>query len=97
VTTVVMIEYRLPTEAVSDFAEWKRVFDTDPVGRKAHGAVRHAIYQGHGDGNHFILTMEFGTVAEAQSFLNNPMLKQSWDISGAGRSWLLEEAESITY
>jgi hypothetical protein len=44
-----------------------------------------------------MLTMEFSTVDEAESFLNEPMLKQSWEISGAGRSWLLEEAEKIPY
>ena len=35
-----MIEYKLPTNKAPDFAEWKQVFDTDPVGRKAH--ARHA-------------------------------------------------------
>jgi hypothetical protein len=35
-TAVLMIEYRPPTEAVSGYAEWKQVFDTDPVGRRAH-------------------------------------------------------------
>jgi hypothetical protein len=92
-----MIEYRLPTEAVSDYDDWKSVFDTDPVGRKAHGATRHSIHHDHDDQNHFILTMEFGSLEEARSFLDHPMLKQSWEISGAGQSWLLEEAETITY
>jgi hypothetical protein len=96
-TAVLMIEYRLPTEAVPDYADWKRVFDTDPVGRKSHGATRHAIHRDRGDRNHFMLTMEFSTVGEAESLLNEPMLKQSWEISGAGKSWLLEEAETITY
>jgi hypothetical protein len=96
-TAVLMIEYRLPTEAVSGYAEWKQVFDTDPVGRRAHGAKRHAIHQDVRDRNHFMLTMEFSTVDEAESFLNEPMLKQSWEISGAGRSWLLEEAEKIPF
>jgi hypothetical protein len=75
---MLMIEYRLPTDAVSDYADWKDVFDTDPVGRKSHGATRHAIHRDRGDKNHFILTMEFGTVEEAESFLNEPMLRQSW-------------------
>jgi Raf kinase inhibitor-like YbhB/YbcL family protein len=37
---MLMIEYKLPTNKAPDFAEWKQVFDTDPVGRKAH--ARHA-------------------------------------------------------
>jgi hypothetical protein len=95
--TLLMIEYRLPTEAVSDYADWKKVFDTDPVGRKSHGATSHSIHRNHDDGNHFMVGIEFGTAEEAESFLNEPMLKHSWENSGAGRSWLLDEAEAITY
>jgi hypothetical protein len=94
---ILMIEYRLPTNAVSDYAEWKSVFDTDPVGRRAHGATRHSIHQDHNDPNHFLLSMEFRTPTAAEGFLNEPMLKQSWKISGAGQAWLLDEAESIIY
>lgn len=86
-----MIEYRLPTEAVSDYSEWKEVFDTDPVGREAHGAAGLWIHRDETDPNHFMLRMEFPTVAEARGFLNEPTLKRSWEISGAGASWVLEE------
>ena len=92
-----MIEYRLPTDAVSNYEDWKVVFDTDPVGRKAHGATRHRIHQDVNDSNHFLLSMEFPTVAEANGFLNEQALKQSWRISGARDSWVLEEAEAISY
>jgi hypothetical protein len=92
-----MIEYRLPTDAVSDYDDWKDVFDTDPVGRQAHGATRHTIYQEHTDPNHFMLSMEFPTVAEAENFLDDPMLKQSWSVSGAGQAWLMEETDSVVY
>jgi hypothetical protein len=44
-----------------------------------------------------MLSMEFATSAEAQGFLDEPMLKQSWDISGAGQSWILEEVEAVVY
>jgi hypothetical protein len=92
-----MIEYRLPTPAVPDFADWKQVFDTDPVGRKAHGATRHRIGQDPDDPNHFILGIEFRSVEEANGFLNEPMLRGSWELSGAGQAWVLEEAETVTY
>ena len=80
-----------------DHAEWKDVFDADPVGRKSHGATRHWIFQDHKDRNHFVLSMEFPTVDEAEGFVKEPMLKRSWEISGAGREWVLEEAETISY
>jgi hypothetical protein len=51
----------------------------------------------HKDRNHFVLSMEFPTVDEAEGFVEEPMLKRSWEISGGGREWILEEAETMTY
>jgi hypothetical protein len=92
-----MIEYRLPTGAVPDFADWKQVFDTDPVGRKAHGATRHRIDRDPDDPNHFMLSIEFPSVEQAKGFLDEPTLRRSWEVSGAGRAWVLEEAETVAY
>lgn len=92
-----MIEYRLPTSEVPGFAGWKQVFDTDPVGRKAHGATRHRIHQDPDDPNHFMLSIEFPSVDEANGFLDEPRLRRSWDVSGAGRAWVLEETEAVAY
>jgi hypothetical protein len=94
---ILMIEYRLPTDAVADFAGWKQVFDQDPVGRKAHRATRHWIYQDPDDPNHFMLSMAFPSADEARGFLDAPMLRRSWEVSGARQAWVLEEAESVTY
>ena len=74
---MLMIEYKLPTSAVPDFADWKQVFDTDPVGRKAHGATRHWIYQDPDDPNHFLLSIEFRSVEEANGFLTGLRLEHS--------------------
>jgi hypothetical protein len=94
---ILMIEYQLPTNEVPDFVDWKQVFDTDPVGRKDHGATRHWIYQDPDDLNHFILSIELRSVEEANGFLGDPMLRGSWEVSGAGRAWVLEETEAVTY
>jgi uncharacterized protein YciI len=96
-TAILMIEYRLPTGAVPDYTTWKQVFDTDPVGRHTHGATRHWIHQDHHDPNHFMLSIEFPTTDAAEAFLNEPMLRQSWQISGAGQAWILRPAEPFTY
>jgi hypothetical protein len=69
---MLMIEYKLPTSQVPDFAGWKQVFD-------------------------FMLSIEFPSVDEARSFLDEPMLRRSWDVSGAGQAWLLEETEAVAY
>jgi hypothetical protein len=97
VMAMLIIEYRLPTDAVPGYEEWKKVFDTDPVDRGGHGATRHWIYRDEVDPNHFMLSIEFPTVDDAREFLNEPMLKQSWEISGARDSWVLREAEAVNY
>jgi hypothetical protein len=94
---MLMIEYKLPSSAVPDFADWKQVFDTDPVGRKARGATRHWIYQDPNDPNHFLLSIQFRSVEEADGFRNQPVLRRSWEVSGAGQAWVLEETEAVTY
>jgi hypothetical protein len=78
---LLMIEYRLPTEAVADYPTWKAVFDTDPIGRKAEGATRHRIYRDEFEPNHFFVTMEFPTPGRAKGFLDHPTVRQSWDIA----------------
>jgi antibiotic biosynthesis monooxygenase (ABM) superfamily enzyme len=92
-----IIEYRLPTEAVASYSEWKEVFDSDPVDRPGHGATSHRILQVADDANHFLLSLEFPTVEQARGFLNEPMLKGSWDAAGAGRSWVVIEVEGLVY
>jgi hypothetical protein len=89
---ILMIEYQVP-----DFAGWKRIFDDDPMGRRPHGVTRHWIYQNPDDPDHLVLSMEFGSVDEARSFLNEPAFQQVWDRSGARQAWVLEETEAATY
>ena len=74
-----------------------RHLDTDPVGRSAHGATRHWIHHEAADPNHFLLSLEFASVGQAQAFLDEPMLKQSWEVSGAGQAWVFTETEAVTY
>jgi hypothetical protein len=41
--------------------------------------------------------MTFRSVAEAEAFRDLPEFQQVWEASGAGQSWVLEEAETISY
>jgi hypothetical protein len=82
---------------VPAFADWKQVFDTDPVGRRAHGATEHRIHQDPKDPGHFIVSIAFRSVDEAAGFLDEPMLRRSWEVSGAGQAWILEEVETVRY
>jgi hypothetical protein len=59
-----LIEYR-----VDDFAQWKAVFDQDPMDRGAHGVTGHAIHRDIDDANHLLLAMDFGSSDEPTKFL----------------------------
>lgn len=82
-----VIEYR-----VDDYAGRRSMFDTDAMGRAAHGVTGHPIQRDAEDRNHLMLSLEFGSSREAKSFL--AALRPAWQVSGAERAWVLEEAES---
>ncbi|MBN1628878.1 MAG: hypothetical protein JW990_03870 [Thermoleophilia bacterium] len=82
---MLLIEYR-----VDDYAGWKAVFDQDPMGRSAQGVTRHCIYRDSEDPNHLMLSLEFATADEAHTF--RKALEPVWDMSGARRAWVLQEA-----
>jgi hypothetical protein len=88
--SILLVEYR-----VEDFAGWKAVFDQDPMGRRANGATGHRIYQDPNDPNHLMLSLEFLSDEKAKTF--RKALEPVWDVSGAGQSWILQEAEAATY
>jgi hypothetical protein len=82
-----VIEYR-----VDEYAGWKSMFDRDPMGRKVYGVIGRRIQRDAQDPNHLMLSLEFGSVQAARSFL--AALRPVWEISGAKQAWILEEAES---
>lgn len=88
--TVLLVEYH-----VLDYAGWKAVFDQDPMGRRPHGVSGHRIYRDADDPNHLMLSLEFGSVEQARAFADQ--LQPVWEVSGAGRAWVLRQAESATY
>jgi hypothetical protein len=85
---LLLIEYQ-----VGDFAEWKTIFEQDPLGRSTHGVTRHWLYQDPDDPNHLMVSLEFPSTDQARSFLTLPALQQVWERSGAGQAWVLQETE----
>jgi hypothetical protein len=73
---------------VSDYAEWKRVFDSDPLGREASGVRRYSIERPTDDERQVIGHLEFDGLAEAEAF--GGRLQEVWSglgsriVSGAG-------------
>ena len=73
---------------VSDFAEWKRIFDSDPLGREASGVRRVSIERPLDDEHTVIGELEFDSVGEAETFASR--LEEVWNgsassvVSGVG-------------
>ena len=67
---------------VGDYAEWKKMFDSDPLGREASGVRRVSIERPVDDEHTVIGELEFDSLAEAETFAGR--LEEVWKGS-AGR------------
>jgi ribosomal protein L35AE/L33A len=67
---------------VSDYGQWKAMFDDDPAGRQAGGVRSYRISRGVHDPNHVLLDLEFDDAAAAEAFLAR--LKPVWASAPAG-------------
>lgn len=67
---------------VSDYAEWKKVFDSDPLGREASGVRRVSIERPVDDEHTVIGELEFDTLGEAETFAGR--LQGIWGGSASG-------------
>ena len=66
---------------VPDYAAWKKVFDSDPLGREASGVRRYTLIRPVDDERMVIGELEFDTRAEADAFALR--LREVWQ--GLGR------------
>jgi hypothetical protein len=53
---------------VDDFDAWKELFDSDPVGRAASGAVSHVVSRAVENANEGFVRVEFPTTEQATAF-----------------------------
>ena len=67
---------------VADYAGWKTVFDTDPLGREASGVRRYSIERPMDDDHMVIGELEFDTLGEAETFAGR--LSEVWKGLGSG-------------
>jgi hypothetical protein len=54
---------------VLDYAGWKKLFDSDPVGRKKSGVRRYQIMRPVDNPNFVLIDLEFDTVKQAEGLL----------------------------
>jgi hypothetical protein len=50
---------------VSNYDEWKKAFDNDPIGRRKFGVVRYRILRAADDPNYVMIDLEFDGAGEA--------------------------------
>ncbi len=77
---------------VSDYSEWKKLFDSDPLGREASGVRRVSIERPVDDENTVIGELEFDSLGEAETFAGR--LQEVWN--GAGSSTVSNAGHRIT-
>jgi hypothetical protein len=61
---------------VTDYGEWKKIFDTDPLGRQASGVRRVTIERPVGAENMVVGHLEFDSLGEAETFAGR--LQEVW-------------------
>ncbi|HET6350171.1 MAG TPA: hypothetical protein VFH88_13910 [Candidatus Krumholzibacteria bacterium] len=61
---ILRIEHRVP-----DFEHWKKVFDSDPVGREKAGVRRYRVLRPADDANYAMVDLEFDTREAAGNLL----------------------------
>ena len=52
---------------ISNFDEWKKAFDNDPINRKKSGVKRYRIYRPTDDADFVIIDLDFDNLDEAQA------------------------------
>jgi quinol monooxygenase YgiN len=67
---------------VADYAGWKAGYDNHGPSRKEHGAIRDQVLQSVDDPNDLLVLVEFGSLAAAKAFANDPSLKEAMSAAG---------------
>jgi hypothetical protein len=55
---------------VPDYENWKKAFDSDPVGRQKTGVRTYQILRAVDNPNYVIIDLQFETAAQAEALLN---------------------------
>jgi uncharacterized protein YggE len=81
--------------AVSDYDEWRKVYDSFAPVQKAGGVIAEAVYRGADDPNDITVTHEFASVEAAVAFARSEDLKaamQKAGVIGAPTIWFANKA-----
>ena len=84
--------------AVTDYDEWKKAFDSDPIGRKKAGVLGYRILRAADDPNHVMIDLEFDSAAESDRM--HEALRELWprvDVMRDPQARTAEVVESEEY
>jgi quinol monooxygenase YgiN len=80
---------------VKDFAEWKKVFDSNKDLRTSSGELSAQVYRDSSDPNKITTINKWNSLANAQKFAHSPELKAGMEkagVVGAPAVYFLNEA-----
>ncbi len=67
---------------VSDYAAWRKVYDSVAPMQKAGGVTAEAVYRGADDSNDVTVTHEFASIEAARAFAGSADLKAAMQRAG---------------
>lgn len=67
---------------VKDYANWKRVYDSQAALRTSNGELSDQIYRDANDPTQLILVFKWNSVENAQKFAKSPELKSAMELAG---------------
>jgi hypothetical protein len=67
---------------VSDYAAWRRVYDSIGAMQKAGGVIADSVYQSADNPNDVTVTHEFASIEAARTFVSSPDLKAAMEKAG---------------
>ncbi len=79
---------------VSDYAAWRKLYDTFTPVQKANGVTAQAVYQASDNPNDVTVTHEFASLDAAKSFVGKPELKEAMQkagVVGAPTIWFADK------
>lgn len=67
---------------VDDYGSWREVYDGFAPSQHAGGVTRQSVHQASGDPNDVLVIHAFGTLTEAETFLNSAELRETMKRAG---------------
>jgi quinol monooxygenase YgiN len=67
---------------VKNYAEWKKVFDSNAAMRTSNGELSYQIYRDSTDANKLTIMNKWDSLANAQKFAHAPELKAAMEKAG---------------